>query len=462
MNRPPSSSSAACFITLICCSSTALPAQGTWSQTPITGTAPLRAGHAAAYDMARQRLVAFGGFDPSYATQAGTFEFDGVNWTEISLASGPSARAGHAMAYDLTRGRVVLFGGRESIISAPLADTWEFDGVTWTQRFPAHSPVGRADHALAFDAVSGATLMFGGEAAGQTTCGDTWLWNGVDWQQVATTGPAPRRNHALSCDWSRGCVVMFGGFETSAFDETWEWDGGHWSEVVSASTPSARSDHGMAFDFARGVTVMHGGTQGGAETWEWDGVDWIQSGSGSVSKFDHVIVFDARLLRTTLYGGAEVGTWVFRSDVESYGPEVPGSFEVRGSSCAGSASTPQLHAPTSLASGPRIGESPVVQIHNSWFHSFFVFGWSDTADNGTALPYDLGAYGMPGCSLQVSRDGLASVSPNNGIATLAMPIPNDPFLVGVGYFIQGLVLDPGANVGGYTTTNRIMATIGRS
>ena len=44
------------------------------------------------------------------------------------------------------------------------------------------------------------------------------------------------------------------------FDETWEYDGGNWSQVIPATTiPAARTGARLAFDAARGVVVMFGG-----------------------------------------------------------------------------------------------------------------------------------------------------------------------------------------------------------
>jgi hypothetical protein len=38
------------------------------------------------------------------------------------------------MAYDRARDRVVLFGGEIGAGVPDLADTWEFDGTTWTRK----------------------------------------------------------------------------------------------------------------------------------------------------------------------------------------------------------------------------------------------------------------------------------------------------------------------------------------
>jgi hypothetical protein len=53
-------------------------------------------------------------------------------WTRASSA--PTRRRGTAMAYDEQRRRVVLFGGNDD--SGILADTWEWDGTSWTRIAP--------------------------------------------------------------------------------------------------------------------------------------------------------------------------------------------------------------------------------------------------------------------------------------------------------------------------------------
>jgi hypothetical protein len=91
---------------------------------------------AAAYDPIADRVIVFGGNSASGAQDA-TWSWDGTNWTQLFPATSPSARYSHGMAYDPMLGRIVLFGG----LSAPgmsnaLADTWEWDGTTWTEVTP--------------------------------------------------------------------------------------------------------------------------------------------------------------------------------------------------------------------------------------------------------------------------------------------------------------------------------------
>jgi hypothetical protein len=67
----------------------------------------------------------FGGIGPGYIDD--TWEYDGVDWTQVTTASSPSARCYHAMVYDIVRGKVVLFGGHDGNYRN---DTWEYDGGT--------------------------------------------------------------------------------------------------------------------------------------------------------------------------------------------------------------------------------------------------------------------------------------------------------------------------------------------
>ena len=78
-----------------------------------------------AYDMARARVVLFGGSlvggGPTGGASMDTWEWTGVSWIHRPVGIAPPARFGHAMAYDWARGRVVVFGGNTG--STQLDDT---------------------------------------------------------------------------------------------------------------------------------------------------------------------------------------------------------------------------------------------------------------------------------------------------------------------------------------------------
>ncbi len=136
-----------------------------------------RDGHAMAYDAVRQRVVLFGGRDPTFAQTPGgrlfsdTWEWDGSTWTERIVSNPPPGRYDHAMAYDVLRQRVVVFGGQNPPYY--LGDTWEWDGSLWKRLMPASSPSARSASAMAYDAGRQRLVLFGGDD-GYTFLHDTW------------------------------------------------------------------------------------------------------------------------------------------------------------------------------------------------------------------------------------------------------------------------------------------------
>jgi hypothetical protein len=87
------------------------------------------------------------------------------------------------MAYDVARQRVVLFGGADA--TTALADTWEWDGAIWIQRNPAASPTPRSLSATAYDAARQRVVLFSGDGLG-----DTWLYGNVVAAASQTIGSA--------------------------------------------------------------------------------------------------------------------------------------------------------------------------------------------------------------------------------------------------------------------------------
>lgn len=109
--------------------------RSTWSHAPLEPEKELRIpilGFRMVYDIDRGLTVLFGGEAP--AGQDGVWEYDGEKWYQPpSVDARPSSRLYHAMVYDEARGVVVLFGGFAAD-ETYLNDTWEYDGVTWTQK----------------------------------------------------------------------------------------------------------------------------------------------------------------------------------------------------------------------------------------------------------------------------------------------------------------------------------------
>ena len=138
-----------------------------------------------------------------------------VEWNQLY----PVPRVASAMAYDASRGVAVLFGGRDSTSGQSYGDTWEWDGVSWTEQ-AVNGPSARDGHAMAYDSVRGVTVLFGG-TNNAVANGETWEWNGAVWTQRAVSGPSARKAHKMAFDSARGVTVLFGGSRDSANAETW-------------------------------------------------------------------------------------------------------------------------------------------------------------------------------------------------------------------------------------------------
>ncbi|MBI2837798.1 MAG: IPT/TIG domain-containing protein [Acidobacteria bacterium] len=292
--------------TLVALSSAApaIAAQSNWRLWTSPGPSP-RYGYAMAYDRARQVTVMFGG--NGAGRQNDTWVWNGMRWTEVFPATRPSPRDGAMMTYDELRGVVVLFGGYDGW---HLNDTWTWDGTTWTQQFPATNPRAREEGAFAYDAARGVSVLFGGWSDGGYFA-DTWTWNGSNWSYpTVTTRPTARSGCAMTCDRLRGQMILFGGYQYDGapLSDTWMWDGSGWSWLHPPTSPSARHSAGMAFDEARGEVVMFGGYYATylGDTWTWNGSAWVSPAipSNPSPRTRVRLTYDARYGETVLFGGS--------------------------------------------------------------------------------------------------------------------------------------------------------------
>jgi hypothetical protein len=247
-------------------------------------------------------------------------------WTKLSPAVKPSPRREVAMAYDAATGTVVMFGGNVSIYigpgSVPVADTWTWNGTTWTKQAPAVHPSARSLAAMAYDAATGTVVLFGGLGKTDNSFGDTWTWNGTTWtQQHPARSPAVDSSAMMAYDAATGTVVLVGT------DGTWTWNGTTWTRVAtSAASPPAGWGGTMAYDAANGTVVVYDGEvdAGGGdfldETWTWDGTTWTEQAPATSppSRFGAYMAYDAATGTVVLFGGLDgitncmfSGTWTW-------------------------------------------------------------------------------------------------------------------------------------------------------
>jgi hypothetical protein len=130
---------------------------------------------AMAHDSVLRETVLFGGAGDNNARNDETWAWNepANAWTQRHPEPSPSPRNDHAMAYDIARERIVLFGG--GIPSIRYGDTWDWNGSgagSWSQR-PIGGPSARNAPAMAYDTDRRVTVLFGGFTVGSDAAA-TW------------------------------------------------------------------------------------------------------------------------------------------------------------------------------------------------------------------------------------------------------------------------------------------------
>lgn len=148
-----------------------------WTQRFPSNSPAARSGHTLAYHAARRRVVLFGGQSagPPYIPLGDTWEWNGNDWSRSGGSpTDPPPRVGHGMTYDVARARLVLFGGGDN--RGLSSEIWEWDGA-WTLRVPSSMPTARSGAALAYDTARAKVVMFGG--ADSVPLSDLWEYSPV-------------------------------------------------------------------------------------------------------------------------------------------------------------------------------------------------------------------------------------------------------------------------------------------
>ena len=252
----------------------------TWSQVTTPGP-PARATTSLTYDAATHQLVLFGGCCDGHGDfYSDTWYWDGRAWTQAAPGLGPSPQPSPAVVYDPATRQLLLYDDGE----APADTTWLWTGTGWAPAVTAGGPSGRGLASLAYDEATKRVVLFGGAAGGQAASrsfdGDTWNWDGKQWSQAATAGPAPRAGAALVYDSAAGKLLLWGGtglsassylnnglvHDTVAFTDSWVWDGRRWTPVGGPTPPVDDLGSHLVYDAATKQVVLFGGTR---DTWTW-------------------------------------------------------------------------------------------------------------------------------------------------------------------------------------------------
>jgi hypothetical protein len=228
-------------------------------------------------------VVLFGGRRPDFLAVGGagpvvvfgdTWVFRNGAWAQKHPSKSPPPRYGHGMA--TLGGKVIVFGGHDAS-GAALHDTWEWDGVTWTEKTPAHVPSFEFADRIAATTIGAKVVIYATDAATFSV----WSWDGSDWTEFAGTKPRIRYPTMATLD---GKAYLFGAYAPAvpapAQTQTWQFDGTTWTLVDGGSPALASGRDDLRAMAALGNRLVLFGADGGdgsnAATWEWDGATWTR------------------------------------------------------------------------------------------------------------------------------------------------------------------------------------------
>ena len=150
----------------------------TWSALAPAGNPPsARYEHTAIYDPVRDRMLVFGGFDPSRGSRNDVWALSlsgSPAWSALATSGRrPAARRGHTAVYDPVHDRMVVFGGSDGYSSHKDAWALSLSGSPAWSELARNSPLAaRNAHTAISDTVRDRMVVFGGIDA--STRNDVW------------------------------------------------------------------------------------------------------------------------------------------------------------------------------------------------------------------------------------------------------------------------------------------------
>ena len=253
-----------------------LAAQPVWRRIDPAGPKPgARIEHVAVRDVARDRLVVFGGrAGATWYDDLWAFDLAHDAWSPLETKGEKPEALETRGVYDPVRDRVLFFGGHRR--GRELGDLWQLslaDVPTWSRlEASGIAPSPRRGHAMIYDPVGDRVIVFGGFAAGICR-NDVWelrLSISPTWNRLVPEGegPDPRYGHAAVYDARRQRLVVLGGFRppTQFMSDAWALDlSGSgppaWTALdLGGPLPPPRDFAAAAYDVAHDRVVLHGGT----------------------------------------------------------------------------------------------------------------------------------------------------------------------------------------------------------
>jgi hypothetical protein len=237
----------------------------------------------AAWDVARDRMIVFGGGFREYPYRLNdTWAFPPVGpvrWTKMnSTGSLPAARQDHSIIHDPVRDRLVAFGGLairpQGGTPQPRADVWVLRmnaDAQWT--LLANGTIAsRYGHTAIYDPVGDRMIVFGGLLNSTTAFNDVWalsLSGTPLWTRRFPSGEPPpaRAQHTAIYDPVRNRMIVFGGISptSGALGDVWSLSLGtapEWTQLApTGKTPTPRFNSVAIYDPQGDRMVVFGGGQ---------------------------------------------------------------------------------------------------------------------------------------------------------------------------------------------------------
>jgi hypothetical protein len=287
------------------------------------------------YDPTTAHTILFGGStasDPATKTSyefSDTWDWNGLFWTQLFPLHVPAARYGHVMVYDSARQRIVIFGGRTGGGKTDLNDTWVYKNGDWTQLNTPNAPPARLLAGGAYDPLRDRVVVFGGatiSADGKTVTPfhDTWEFDGTTWTQVLSDGPAIDKP-LMVWDAARAAIMMV-GVDSSIASHQYYYDptARKWNEVTGTRLPSCVNEGALVYQPSNGTVFFTGGActgvSGVEDNEEWDGNQWnpkvVKISVGRV--YGQAMTFDTNHQEVLLFGGNPAVGGLPRNELWSY------------------------------------------------------------------------------------------------------------------------------------------------
>jgi cysteine-rich repeat protein len=245
-----------------------------WQQLAASLPTQPTTGLGVSYDIAAQRLIAFGGnTEAGYAPSGGTAQTATLVWTDTGWSVAtvtPPAAARAYVGVAASRHHVIAFGGR----SAAGTGSTETVILTPTTGWTAAAALGaRFAMGAANLPERASAIVFGGQTAGPgSESAETYELTPDGFALASGAGPSARSFPGMAYDPANHDVVLFGGTPGPS-SQTWTWNGA-WTSFGS-STPPGRYEPQIAFD-GQQVCMVGGYGSGGPldDVWGWNGSSW--------------------------------------------------------------------------------------------------------------------------------------------------------------------------------------------